>query len=50
MTDAARTGKVKAMLPSLPTLTGAHWLLLAVKTLGALGFMWAANFVILYAS
>jgi hypothetical protein len=38
------------MLPSWPTLTGAHALVLLVKTLGALGFIWAANFVILYAS
>jgi hypothetical protein len=40
------------MIPELPLLTGAAgpWLLLAVKALGALGFMTAANVVILYAS
>jgi hypothetical protein len=37
------------MLPDLPTLAGAHWLVLAVKTLAALGFICAANLVILYA-
>jgi hypothetical protein len=39
------------MIPVLPTLTGgaSAWLLLAVKVLGAMGFMTAANLVILYA-
>jgi len=39
------------MLPDLPTLTGASggWLLLVFKALGAMGFMTAANVVILYA-
>jgi hypothetical protein len=38
------------MIPALPTLTGASWLVLLVKTLGAVGFIWTANLVILYAS
>jgi hypothetical protein len=40
------------MIPGLPTLTGASsaWLLLALKALAAMGFMTAANLVILYAS
>jgi hypothetical protein len=40
------------MMPLLPTLaSGASaWLLLGLKILGALGFMTAANLVILYAS
>jgi len=37
------------MFPGLPTLAGSHWLLLALKTLAALGFIWSANLVILYA-
>jgi hypothetical protein len=35
------------MLPLLPT--GSAWLLLALKALAALGFMAAANAVVLYA-
>ena len=40
------------MTPLLPTLTGGvgAWLLLGLKIMGALGFMTAANMVILYAS
>jgi hypothetical protein len=39
------------MIPDLPTLTGASGasLFLALKAFAALGFMTAANFVILYA-
>jgi hypothetical protein len=37
------------MLPALPPL-GSAWLALALKALAALGFMTAANLVILYAS
>jgi hypothetical protein len=37
------------MLPALPPF-GAAWLVLALKALAALGFMTAANLVILYAS
>ena len=39
------------MIPVLPTLSGAGsaWLLLALKALAAMGFMAAANAVILYA-
>jgi hypothetical protein len=37
------------MLPGLPTLAVSHWLALVLKTLAALGFIWSANFVILYA-
>ena len=35
------------MLPVLPT--GSAWMMLALKALAALGFMAAANAVILYA-
>jgi hypothetical protein len=35
------------MLPILPT--GSAWLMLALKALAALGFMAAANAVVLYA-
>jgi hypothetical protein len=40
------------MTPLLPMLTGgaSAWLLLGLKIVGALGFMTAANMVILYAS
>jgi hypothetical protein len=40
------------VFPDWPNLTGASgtWMLLALKTLGAIGFISAANFVILYAS
>jgi hypothetical protein len=40
------------MTPLLPSLAGgaSAWLLLGVKIMGALGFMAAANMVILYAS
>ena len=40
-----------AMIPDLPTLTGASggWILLALKAIAAMGFMTAANVVILYA-
>jgi hypothetical protein len=39
------------MLSVLPTLTGGAgvWTFLALKTAGAMGFMTAANLVILYA-
>ncbi len=37
------------MLPGLPTLAGSRWLVLALKTLAALGFIGSANLVILYA-
>jgi hypothetical protein len=39
------------MLPDLPTLTGSSggWMLLALKALAAMGFMTAANLLILYA-
>ncbi len=39
------------MIPVLPSLGGAGsaWLLLVLKTLAAMGFMAAANAVILYA-
>jgi len=37
------------MLPGLPTLAASHWLVLALKTLAALGFIGSANLVILYA-
>jgi hypothetical protein len=39
------------MIPELPVLTGAasSWLLLSLKALAAMGFMTAANLVILYA-
>ena len=40
------------MTPLLPPLTGhaASWALLALKIIGAMGFVGAANLVILYAS
>jgi hypothetical protein len=40
------------MIPVLPVITGGGgaWALLAIKILGAVGFMTAANLVILYAS
>lgn len=51
LTDPHEAWTLEPMLPDLPTITGASgWLLLAFKVLGALGFMTAANFVILYAS
>ena len=39
------------MIPDLPTLTGASgaWILLAFKAIAAMGFMTAANVIILYA-
>jgi len=39
------------MIPILPTLGGAGgtWLMLALKALAAMGFMAAANAVVLYA-
>jgi hypothetical protein len=39
------------MIPHLPSLTGATsaWMLIALKAVAALGFMTAANVVILYA-
>jgi hypothetical protein len=48
---SAPTGKLKGMLPDLPTLTGSSggWMLLALKALAAMGFMTAANLLILYA-
>jgi hypothetical protein len=39
----------ETMLPGLPTLAASHWVVLALKTLAALGFIWSANLVILYA-
>jgi len=40
------------MTPLLPSLAGSAsaWVLLGLKIMGALGFMTAANLVILYAS
>jgi hypothetical protein len=40
------------MIPDLPHLTGAAsgWMVLVLKAVSALGFMAAANAVILYAS
>jgi len=40
------------MLPSLPFFTGAFgvWFMLGLKILAAMGFMTAADFVMLYAS
>ncbi len=40
------------ILPDLPLLTGSlgAWLILGVKILAAMGFMAAADLVILYAS
>jgi hypothetical protein len=45
------TGNFSGMIPDLPNLAGAGsgWLLLSLKALGAMGFMTAANVVILYA-
>jgi hypothetical protein len=39
------------MMPDLPTLTGASgtWMFLVLKAVAAMGFMTAANLVILYA-
>jgi hypothetical protein len=39
------------MLPDLPNLTGpfSAWLVLALKAIAAMGFMTAANVIILYA-
>jgi hypothetical protein len=39
------------MIPDLPNLTGdgGGWMLIALKALGAMGFMTAANVFILYA-
>jgi len=39
------------MIPDLPILTGVsgEWMLITLKTLGAMGFMTAANIFILYA-
>ncbi len=37
------------MTPGLPTLTGAHLLMLLAKMLAVIGFTWTANLVILYA-
>jgi hypothetical protein len=39
------------MIPDPSTLTGhaSHWLVLGLKALAAMGFMTAANVVILYA-
>jgi hypothetical protein len=39
------------MIPDLPNLTGASgaWIFIALKALAAMGFMTAANVVILYA-
>jgi hypothetical protein len=40
---------VEMMLPALPLIAAPHWLMLVFKTLAALGFIWSANFVVLYA-
>jgi hypothetical protein len=37
------------MLSGLPALAASHWVALALKTIAAVGFIWSANFVILYA-
>jgi hypothetical protein len=39
------------MIPDLPTLGGAagEWMLIALRAIGAMGFMTAANMFILYA-
>ena len=39
------------VIPDLPNLTGASsaWVLLALKAIAAMGFMTAANVIILYA-
>jgi hypothetical protein len=37
------------VLPGLPTVPDPYWLAVVLKTLAALGFIWSANFVILYA-
>ena len=39
------------MIPDLPTLTGVAggWMLIALKGIAAMGFMTAANVIILYA-
>jgi hypothetical protein len=39
------------MIPDLPTLTGTsgEWMFIALKALAAMGFMTAANVIILYA-
>lgn len=47
----ALTGKLKGMIPDLPSLAApfSAWAFLALKGLAAMGFMAAANVVILYA-
>jgi hypothetical protein len=52
LTDEPSAGSLRAMIPDLPILTGAAggWLMLALKAIAAMGFMTAANVVILYAS
>jgi hypothetical protein len=47
----ALTGKLEDVIPDLPSLTDAFstWALIALKGLAAMGFMTAANLVILYA-
>ena len=47
--NAPRVELWDAMLPGLPAFAASHWLVLALKTLAALGFIWSANLVILYA-
>jgi hypothetical protein len=39
-----------AMIPDLPDPNAGAWMLLALKAAAALGFITAANVVILYAS
>ncbi len=47
--SGAATGDFGCMLHLLPSGPSGAWLLIALKALGALGFMTAANLVILYA-
>jgi len=51
LTAGPYPGTLVAMIPYLPTLTGASgaWALLALKAIAAVGFMTAANVFILYA-
>jgi hypothetical protein len=51
VTRADFSDSLWAMIPDLPTLTGAAsgWALLALKAIAAMGFMTAANVFILYA-
>jgi hypothetical protein len=51
LTRACFSSYLKSMLPLLPTFTGTAgaWLMLGMKILGAMGFMAAADVVMLYA-